>query len=87
MFTTLSVTTASVPVTACPPLPPGPAADLSAPLCVLVSSAVVLPDTEPAVTPLDIAHHFANVPDPRHWAFRLAGLCVAVSPGSLVHSA
>jgi predicted transposase YbfD/YdcC len=68
MFATMSVTTASVPVTACPPLPPGTATELSAPLCLFVSSAVSVANTAATVR-IDIAHHFANLPDPRHRAF------------------
>src|SRR4051812_21777617 len=70
MFATMSVTTASVPVTASLPLPLAAAADLSAPLCLFVSSALPAPDSAAATVRLDIAYHFANVPDPRHRAFR-----------------
>lgn len=45
---------------------------LPAPPCFFVSPAqpVAAAEVAPAPTPLDIAHHFANVPDPRHPAFR-----------------
>src|SRR5688572_24279320 len=72
MYSTQSITTAST-ATLSAPLGLGVvdpmAADPSAGLCVLVSPAVLLPGAGPAATPLDIAHHFANVPDPRHPAF------------------
>jgi len=67
MFATVSVTTDAVPLPLC--LDPGPAlpADPFAPCCLLVSAA------QPAPAParrLDIARHFAELPDPRHPAFR-----------------
>jgi predicted transposase YbfD/YdcC len=73
MYPTLSITTASTATLSAPVclgLVDPMAADLSAGLCVLVSPAVLLPGAGPAATPLDIAHHFANVKDPRHPAFR-----------------
>src|SRR4051812_19802022 len=72
MFTTLSVTTASVPDCPCLPLPPAAAADPSASTCLFVSCVLPLPGPDSALDPvrLDIAEHSANVPDPRHRAFR-----------------
>lgn len=69
MFATTSVTTATVPVTCGAALPAGQPLDLDAPLCLFVSGG--LPTAEGAVASvrLDIAHHFANVPDPRHPSF------------------
>src|SRR5437667_5647278 len=71
LFASLSVvTTSDVAVTACPALPAVAAGDPSGPLCLFVSAAVGLADLAPAAVRLDIAHHFANLPDPRHPAFR-----------------
>lgn len=72
MFSTLSVTTASVPAFTDLTLPPAPAAELSAPTCLFVSAALPLASAGcPAGgARLDIAQHFANVPDPRHRFFR-----------------
>jgi len=72
MFTTLSVTTASVPDITYPTPPAATAADLSAPMCLFVSAGLpaIASDFAAASVRLDIAHHFANVPDPRHPAFR-----------------
>jgi DDE_Tnp_1-associated len=74
MFATMSITTASVPVTVCPPVPPVPpvpADALSAPLCLFVSCALPTPESDALGTvQLDIAHFFADLPDPRHRAFR-----------------
>jgi predicted transposase YbfD/YdcC len=68
MFTTMSVTTASAADFFCLPLPAAAADDLSASACLFVSCA--LPAPAFAAVRLDIARHFANVPDPRHPAFR-----------------
>jgi predicted transposase YbfD/YdcC len=71
MFTTLSVTTASVPDFSYPPLPAATAADLSAPSCLFVCGGLPAAARDLATgLRLDIAHHFATVPDPRHPAFR-----------------
>src|SRR5262249_3878187 len=72
MFTTLSVTTASVTDSPCGPLPPAPATDPSAPLCLFVSfaSPTAGPDSPGPPTPLAFAPPFAQVPAPRHRAFR-----------------
>ena len=68
MYSTLSITTDTV--SAAPVLPPSPfqPIDLSVPLCILVSPTVLPPEAAPA--PLTIAQCFAEVPDPRHAAFR-----------------
>ncbi len=74
MYSTLSITTAALPESPVPGLSfPCPSSPLgtqpAAPLCILVSPAQpLLPDC-PGVPLLDIATHFAQVPDPRHRAF------------------
>jgi predicted transposase YbfD/YdcC len=70
MFATMSVTTVSVPVMSCPPLPAATGGGLLAPLCLFVSCATPVADSDFAAVRLDIAQHFANVPDPRHRCFR-----------------
>jgi predicted transposase YbfD/YdcC len=39
-------------------------------VCLFVSAAVPAADLAPAAVRLDIAHHFADLPDPRHPSFR-----------------
>jgi predicted transposase YbfD/YdcC len=68
MYPTLSITTATQSASPILPAPSPAPADLFAPLCILVSPTVLLPEADPAT--LGIAHHFANVADPRHPAFR-----------------
>jgi predicted transposase YbfD/YdcC len=72
MYTGMSVTTASVADFPCLPWPTAPATDPFASSCLFVSSALPAAGCDAAVAPvrLDIAEHFANVPDPRHRAFR-----------------
>jgi predicted transposase YbfD/YdcC len=70
MFASLSVTTADVPLIACPLPPSTAAADPSTPLCLFVSAALSAPDGTATTVRLDIAQHFADLPDPRHRAFR-----------------
>src|SRR5271170_579300 len=75
MFDSLSVTTATVPVTT-DRLPALTAAALTSPqtddpfatLSLVVSATMPFPPAHAtgATPPLDIAHHFANLPDPRH---------------------
>jgi predicted transposase YbfD/YdcC len=75
MLGTMSITTANIAECPCATvtnlssvdLPP---TDLFAPLSVFVSAARPIPPVEDALPILAIAHHFANVPDPRHPAFR-----------------
>jgi predicted transposase YbfD/YdcC len=68
MYTTLSITTDTLSVAPALSLAPPQPADLSIPLCILVSPSVLLPEALPA--PLTIAQCFAEVPDPRHRYFR-----------------
>lgn len=68
MFQTTCVTTANALDFPCPPLPAAAATDPSSPTCLFVSCALPAPALDPAR--LDIARHFASVPDPRHPAFR-----------------
>jgi predicted transposase YbfD/YdcC len=79
MFDSLSVTTATVSVTPDPvpaltasaltsPQPDDPFANLS--LVVSASMPNSLTHVTSDTVPLDIAHHFANLPDPRHPYFR-----------------
>ncbi len=75
MFDSLSVTTAAVPVTT-DLVPALTAAALTSPqtddpfatLSLVVSATMPFPPAHAtgATPPLDIAHHFANLPDPRH---------------------
>jgi predicted transposase YbfD/YdcC len=75
MFDSFSVTTATVPATgpdtAPAPLPHSLVADPFSPLSLVVSPALPCPPSHATVDtiPLDIAHHFADLPDPRHPAF------------------
>src|ERR1700728_143928 len=75
MFDSFSVTTTTVPATgpdiAPAPLPYSPVADPFGPLSLVVSPAMPCPPSHATVDaiPLDIAHHFAALPDPRHPAF------------------
>src|SRR5204862_1428602 len=72
MFTTMSVTTASAADFPYLPLPAAAASDPCPATCLFVSCALPALGSAGAVAPiqLDIARHFANVPDPRHPAFR-----------------
>jgi predicted transposase YbfD/YdcC len=77
MYTTMSLTTATMslpPSLSFPPVPPRTDALAAEPLlaqCLFVSAALPAAELALAPTPsLHIAHHFALVPDPRHPAFR-----------------
>jgi predicted transposase YbfD/YdcC len=66
MFTIVSVTTASVPVPPTEFVHSLPGVDFTNPLSILVSPAL----SGASAAALDIAHHFADLPDPRHPVFR-----------------
>jgi predicted transposase YbfD/YdcC len=66
MFATMSVTTADVIVTACPLLPAAPPDEMSAPGGLFVCCGLPAAAGTGSTVRLDIAHHFANLPDPRH---------------------
>jgi predicted transposase YbfD/YdcC len=77
VYTTIAITTANLSADSAISLPAasvplsGVSAECSAAFCCFVSAAGPVPaDSVPARAPLDIAHHFACVPDPRHPAFR-----------------